>query len=133
MLFLKVTRSVKQMGARFGWLIAELVFVFLGLYGAFLLERMHDNDMDLLRKKQILQALVDEFDNYEDELTSASHGLDEGYGIPFFTAYSSGEKPFPAPIPFGGMGSVNTGIWEAMLQSGGIEVLEVGTGHSPFE
>ena len=126
MLFLKVTRSVKQMGARFGWLIAELVFVFLGLYGAFLLERMHDNDMDLLRKKQILQALVDEFDNYEDELTSASHGLDEGYGIPFFTAYSSGEKPFPAPIPFGGMGSVNTGIWEAMLQSGGIEVLEVG-------
>jgi len=126
MLFLKVTRSVKQMGARFGWLIAELVFVFLGLYGAFLLERMHDNDMDLLRKKQILQALVDEFDNYEDELSSASHSLDEGYGIPFFTAYSSGEKPFPTPIPFGGMGSVNTGIWEAMLQSGGIEVLEVG-------
>ena len=83
MLFLKVTRSVKQMGARFGWLIAELVFVFLGLYGAFLLERMHDNDMDLLRKKQILQALVDEFDNYEEELSSASHSLDEGYGIPF--------------------------------------------------
>ena len=126
MLFLKVTKSVKHFGARFGWLIAELVFVFLGLYGAFLLERMHDNDMDLLRKKQILQALVDEFANYEDELSSASHSLDEGYGIPFFTAYSSGEKPFPSPIPFGGMGSVNTGIWEAMLQSGGIEVLEVG-------
>ena len=126
MLFLKVTKSVKQFGARFGWLIAELIFVFLGLYGAFLLERMHDDEMDLLRKKQILQALVDEFENYEDELSSASHSLDEGYGIPFFTAYSSGEKPFPSPIPFGGMGSVNTGIWEAMLQSGGIEVLEVG-------
>ena len=125
MLFLKVTRSVKNFGARFGWLMAELVFVFLGMYGAFLLERMHDDDMDLLRKRQILQALVDEFEDYERELGSASTSLDEAYGVPFFTAYSAGEKPFPTPIPYGGMGSVNTGIWEAMLQSGGIEVLEV--------
>lgn len=125
MIFLKVTRSVKNLGAKFGWLVAEVILVFLGMYGAFVLERMHDDDMDLLRKRQILQALVDEFANYEEELGSASNSLDEGYGIPFFTAYSSGEKPFPRPIPFGGMGSVNTGIWEAMLQSGGIEVLEV--------
>ena len=125
MLFLKVTRSVKRFAARFGWLIAELVFVFLGMYGAFLLERMHDEDMDMLRKRQILQALVDEFEDYEQELGSASNSLDEAYGVPFFTAYGAGERPFPTPIPYGGMGSVNTGIWEAMLQSGGIEVLEV--------
>ena len=105
--------------------MAELVFVFLGMYGAFLLERMHDDDMDLLRKRQILQALVDEFEDYETELGSASSSLDEAYGVPFFTAYGEGERPFPTPIPYGGMGSVNTGIWEAMLQSGGIEVLEV--------
>ena len=122
MLFLKVTRSVKSFGARFGWLMAELIFVFLGMYGAFLLERMHDENMDLLRKRQILQALVDEFENYEKELGSASSSLDEAYGVPFFSAYGAGEKPFPTPIPYGGMGSVNTGIWEAMLQSGGIEV-----------
>ncbi len=125
MLFLKVTRSVKRFGARFGWLVAELVFVFLGMYGAFLLERMHDDDMDLLRKRQILQALVDEFEDYETELSSASTSLDEAYGVPFFTAYGGGDRPFPTPIPYGGMASVNTGIWEAMLQSGGIEVLEV--------
>ena len=125
MLFLKVTRSAKRFGARFGWLMAELVFVFLGMYGAFLLERMHDDDMDLLRKRQILQALVDEFEDYEKELGSASSSLDEAYGVPFFTAYGEGDRPFPSPIPYGGMGSVNTGIWEAMLQSGGIEVLEV--------
>jgi hypothetical protein len=125
MLFLKVTRSVKNFGARFGWLMAELVFVFLGMYGAFLLERMHDDDIDLLRKRQILQALVDEFEDYEKELGTASSSLDEAYGVPFFTAYSASRKPFPTPIPYGGMGSVNTGIWEAMLQSGGIEVLEV--------
>lgn len=125
MLFLKVTRSVKRFAARFGWLMAELIFVFLGMYGAFLLERMHDDDMDLLRKRQILQALVDEFEDYETELGSASSSLDEAYGVPFFTSYGAGERPFPTPIPYGGMGSVNTGIWEAMLQSGGIEVLEV--------
>jgi len=125
MFFLKITRSVRGFSKRFGWLIAELLFIFLGMYGAFLLERMHDEELDLLRKRQILHALIDEFKNYEEELSSASHSLDEGYGVPFFTAYSNGEKPFPRPIPFGGMGKVNTGIWEAMLQSGGIEVLEV--------
>ena len=59
MIFLKLTRSAKTFFTRFGWLIAELVFVFLGLYGAFLLERMHDDEMDLMRKSQILQALTD--------------------------------------------------------------------------
>ena len=108
MLFLKVTRSVKGFSKRFGWLLAELVFVFLGMYGAFLLERMQDEEIDLLRKRQILQALVDEFENYETELGNASYSLHENYCVPFFTKYSSGEKPFPDPIPFGAMGSVNT-------------------------
>ena len=125
MIFLKLTRSAKTFFTRFGWLIAELVFVFLGLYGAFLLERMHDDEMDLMRKSQILQALTDEFVEYSVELSEASSSLDEAYGIPFFSSYQSGERPFPQPIPYGGLGSVNTGIWVAMLQSGGIEVLEV--------
>ena len=98
MIFLKLTRTAKNFFTRFGWLIAELVFVFLGLYGAFLLERMHDEEMDQMRKRQILQALVDEFADYETELSTASTSLDEGYGIPFFTSYSAGERPFPSPI-----------------------------------
>ena len=128
MIFLKLTRTAKSFFSRFGWLIAELIFVFLGLYGAFLLERANDDKNDLIRKKQILEALVDEFVEYESDLIAASEKLDEGYGIPFFTAYSGGEKPFPQPLPFGhggGLGDLNTGIWEAMLQSGGIDVLEV--------
>jgi len=125
MLFLKVTKSVKGLTRKFGWLLAELVFVFLGMYGAFLLERMQDEENDILRKRQILQALVDEFENYESELGEASYTLNEAYCTPFFSKYANGKKPFPNPIPFGAMGSVNTGIWEAMLQSGGIEVLEV--------
>jgi hypothetical protein len=127
-IFLKLTRSAKTFFTRFGWLFAELIFVFLGLYGAFLLERANDDKMDLMRKKQILEALVDEFVEYENDLTTASEKLDEGYGVPFFSAYSGGEKPFPQPLPFGhggGLGALNTGIWEAMLQSGGIDVLEV--------
>lgn len=125
MFFLKLTRSAKNLFTRFGWLLAELLFVFLGLYGAFLLERMHDEKMDLLRKRQILEALVQEFTGYATELSEASTALDEGYGVPFFTNYSAGEQPFPRQIPLVGMGNVNTGIWEAMLGSGGMEVLEV--------
>ena len=125
MLFLKLTRSAKRFGARFDGSLRSWYSFFLGCMELFFLERMHDDDMDLLRKRQILQALVDEFEDYENELGSASSSLDEAYGVPFFSSYGQGDRPFPTPIPYGGMASVNTGIWEAMLQSGGIEVLEV--------
>ena len=125
MIFLKLTRTAKPFFTRFGWLVAELVFVFLGLYGAFLLERHNDDKIDVMRKRQILQALVDEFDGYSKEFAEASASIDENYAEPFISAYAGQEKPFPTPIPFGGLSSVNTGIWEAMLQSGGIDVLEV--------
>ena len=125
MFFLKLTRSAKTFFSRFGWLGSELVFIFLGLYGAFLLERHNDDKNDIIRKRQILQALVDEFDGYSREFAEASATIDENYAEPFLSAYAGQEKPFPTPIPFGGLSSVNTGIWEAMLQSGGIDVLEV--------
>ena len=66
MFFLKVTRSVRGFTKKSSWLVAELLLVFLGMYGAFLLERKQDEEEDLLRKRQILQALVDEFENYEE-------------------------------------------------------------------
>lgn len=125
MMLFRLARRAKGFLSKSGWLVAEVVFVFLGMYGAFLLERSHDDDMDLLRKRQILDALVQEFIGYSDELAQASGTLDEGYGVPFFSAYPVGEKPYPVQVPLVGMGSVNTGIWEAMLQSGGMEILEV--------
>lgn len=125
MIFLKLTRAAKDNLKRSGWLLAELLFVFIGMYGAFLLERMHEENLDDLRHKQILQALIDEFGDYEKELSDFSTWLDEGYADKFFREYSMGKKPYPPIIPSGGMGNVNTGIWEAMLQSGGIELLEM--------
>ena len=52
----------------------------------------YDDDMDLLRKRQILQALVDEFEDYEKELGSASSSLDEAYGVPFFILRTRGSS-----------------------------------------
>jgi len=125
MMLFKAAKAAKGFFKKSGWMVAEVIFIFLGMYGAFLLERAHDDDMDLLRKRQILSALVQEFTDYCDELSSASSSLDEGYGVPFFSAYPVGEKPYPRQVPLVGMGSVNTGMWEAMLQSGGMENLEV--------
>ena len=50
--FSKLTRTAKNFSSRFGWLIAELVFVFLGLYGAFLLERMNDEKNGFVEKRR---------------------------------------------------------------------------------
>ena len=125
MIFLKFTRAAKTFFTRFGWLVAELVFVFMGLYGAFLLERQNDDKIDVMRKHQILQALVEEFEVYSEEFAAASAAIDETYAEPFFAAYASQEKPFPTPVQALGLGNVDTGIWEAMLQGGGMDVLEV--------
>ena len=105
MLFLKVTKSVNSFAGRFGWLLAELVFVFMGLYGAFLLERMHDEDMDLLRKRQILQALIDEFENYESELGSSVNQWMKHMAALFSVPTEPANDPFPNPSP--------TVAWEA--------------------
>lgn len=125
MIFLRLTRRAKTFFTRFGWLFAELLFVFVGLYGAFVFERMRDNELEEVRKNQILNALADEFASYEQELGTASADLDLGYAKPFFENYSKGNRPHPRPILYGGIQKVKTGIWDAMLQSGGIEVLEV--------
>ena len=85
---------------------------------------MHDNDMDLLRKHQIIKALVGEFEGYEEELSVAYETLSDAYATPFFSKYAGGEKPFPIQVQYGSIARVNTGIWEALLQSG-IEVLEI--------
>ena len=49
-IFLKLTRTAKTFFSRFGWLLAELLFVFLGLYGAFLLEGYNDEKADLQKQ-----------------------------------------------------------------------------------
>ena len=125
MIFLKLTRAAKGFFSRFGWLVAELVFIFLGLYGAFLLERRYDEQVEQMRKRQILEALVEEFKGYSEEFSAASTSIDEAYAEPFFAAYAGQEKPFPTPIQAASMGSVDTGIWQAMLQGGGMDVLEI--------
>ena len=84
MMFLKITRKAKGFLTRFGWLLAELLFVFIGMCGAFLLERMHEENLDALKERQILQALIDEFHDYEKELSDFKHWLDEGYAKSFF-------------------------------------------------
>ena len=84
-MFLKLTQRAKGFLKRSGWLLAELVFVFVGMYGAFLLERMHEENLDDLRERQILQALIDEFGDYEKELSDFKEWLDEGYANAFFS------------------------------------------------
>ena len=45
---------------------------------------MHEENLDDLRHKQILQALIDEFGDYEKELSDFSTWLDKGYADKFF-------------------------------------------------
>ena len=125
MILFKLTRTSKGFFKKSGWLLAELLCVFIGMYGAFILERNHEKNLDDLRSRQILEALIDEFAGYEEEISSFKELLQSGYTSDFFKDYTQGKKPALREILAGGMGTVNTGTWEAILQSGGIELLDV--------
>ena len=99
MIFLKLTRAAKDNLKRSGWLLAELLFVFIGMYEHFS-ERMHEENLDDLRHKQILQALIDEFGDYEKELSDFSTWFDS-YADKFFREYSMGKKPPIIPGRYG--------------------------------
>jgi hypothetical protein len=109
---------------RVGWLIAELVVVFIGVYAAFKLSEYQEGRQQELRRAQMYETLQE---NLEGGLESAQRFLirfDSLFHDPFFTAFQAGEMPELTPVYFF-LGTMYTGVWEAMLESGGLDALEI--------
>ena len=109
---------------RVGWLIAELVVVFIGVYAAFKLSQYQEEQQQELRRAQIYETLQE---NLEGGVESARLFLvrfDSLYHDPFFTAAQAGGMPELTPMYFT-LGTMYTGVWEAMLESGGLDALEI--------
>lgn len=109
---------------RIGWLIAELIVVFIGVYAAFALTQYQDEQRQELRRAQLYETLqADVVDGVEDARQFLEE-FDRSYHDPFFAASQAGEMPALTPIYFT-LGTMYTGVWEAMLQSGGLDALEI--------
>lgn len=100
----------------------ELVIVFVGVYGAFLLSEYRADRQDDERRQQIYQALLTEVqeigDNTNGFIASFGPGVER-----FQQALEAGEMPRPSSVFF--TVSYTPHMWNATLQSEGLDVLEL--------
>jgi hypothetical protein len=110
--------------AKLGRWLAELILVFVGVYAAFWLNSYQQHQQDVKRRDQILAYLEQRL---EDGINSAkSDGANEERIVAAFKrSLAAGEMPPLRPFAFST--DYNPGDIATLLQSGGIELLDVKT------
>lgn len=123
---MRLPRPPRRVLRRSGLLLAELFVVFAGVYGAFLLDGCRQERQLERRRDQIVSTLCDEAGQVRTNLSQFIAVYDSFYVDPFMRAYRDGERPLPRPLDFFA-GSFNAGMWNALLQSGGLDALDHAT------
>ncbi|MCG8455229.1 MAG: hypothetical protein MI919_03040 [Holophagales bacterium] len=109
--------------ARLGFLAAEVVVVFLGVWSAFLLDGCRERRADEARRQLILESLRHDLEQLDGELSQAAEWFERTFVAGFLEPLEAGEKPLPKPIPLPA-GEADEG-WNAIVASGGLEVLDL--------
>ena len=110
--------------AHFGGWVAELVLVFVGVYGAFWLNNFQQHRQDAQRRDQILASLEQEFLK-GIESGKIAEAREERQAAEFRRALDAGEMPPLHPFVF--TTDYSPGDIATLLQSGGVQLLDVKT------
>jgi len=110
--------------SKIGRWIAELLLVFVGVYAAFWLNSYQQHQQDAKRRDQILASLEQQL-RESIESGKISGGKEDQTAAEFRRALEAGEMPPLHPFRF--TTDYNPGDIAALLQSGGIELLDVKT------
>ena len=118
------TTEKRSRFSHFGGWVAELVLVFVGVYAAFWLNNYQQHRQDAQRRDQILASLEQEF------LKGIESGKivgarEERQAAEFRRALDAGEMPPLRPFVF--TTDYSPSDWATMLQSGGVQLLDVQT------
>jgi hypothetical protein len=110
--------------SRVGRWTAELVLVFVGVYGAFWLNNYQEHREDAGRRDQILASLEQQL---QEGIKSgkANRAEEEKESAEFQRALDAGEMPALQPFVF--TTDYSPTDWATMLQSGGVQLLDVKT------
>jgi hypothetical protein len=109
---------------RFGRWIAELVLVFLGVYAAFWLNSYQQHRQDAERRDQILASFEQQL-REGIESGKINRAKQEREATEFQRALNAGEMPPLRPFVF--TTDYSPTDWATMLQSGGVQLLDVQT------
>jgi hypothetical protein len=110
--------------ARFGRWLAELVLVFVGVYAAFWLSNYQQHRQDAERRDQILASLEQQL-RKGIESGKINRANEERTAAEFQRALDAGEMPPLQPFVF--TTDYSPTDWATMLQSGGVQLLDVQT------
>jgi len=110
--------------SKIGRWVAELVLVFVGVYAAFWLNNLQQHHQEAKRRDQILASLERLL---QDGIESGkiNGAKEEQQAAEFQRALDAGEMPLLHPFVF--TTDYNPGDFATLLQSGGIELLDVET------
>ena len=118
------TTEKRSRFARFGRWVAELVLVFVGVYLAFWLSNYQQHQQDAERRDQILASLEQQLQQ-GIESGKISRAKQERRAAEFQRALDAGEMPPLQPFVF--ITDYSPSDWATMLQSGGVQLLDVQT------
>ena len=118
------TTEKRSWPSRIGRWLAELILVFVGVYGAFWLNNYQQRQQDLKRHDQILAALEDRLGK-DVESAKTGNAQEDKEVTEFDRALAAGEMP-PLRL-FAFSSDYSASDIATLLQSGGIELLDVKT------
>lgn len=108
------------------WLLFEFLVVFLGVWGAFFLTNYQAEVKAEKKAKAIYEFFISECELEQAQIETERSTFDSVVSS-FFTAYKNGEMPDILGVPIFFTSSVNTRVWEAVLASGGTDVMDFET------
>lgn len=104
--------------------LIELLIVFAGVYGAFLLSQYKENRQQAERSNQIYNALIREISGVSKNAHQVGTELSK-YRATYDSLIAAGKKP--RLVPFTNPISFTPHLWNATIQSDGLSLLEVST------
>ena len=118
------TTEKRSRFARFGRWVAELILVFVGVYAAFWLNSYQQHREDAQRRDQILASFEQQL-RKGIESGKINRAKEEQKAAEFQRALDAGEMPPLQPFFF--ITDYSPSDWATMLQSGGVQLLDVQT------
>ena len=108
--------------SRAGRWVAELVLIFVGVYGAFWLSNYQQHRQDAERRDRIL-ASIEQTLRQGIESGKINRANEEREAVEFRRALDAGEMPSLHPFVF--ITDYSPGVFATMLQAGGIQLLDL--------
>lgn len=118
-------RFQKIFKSRAARLLAELLVVFIGVYAAFLMDAMREEQENAKRLKQTYDLLIEEVVSIGFGMNMQRERFDKEYFNPFMEGMKAGEQPLPQ-IYYSWYAELEGAEWQSVLEDGGGDALDNG-------